>query len=205
MVTQMVTWSIEADYLQACNCDYGCPCEFQAPPSRGFCEGIGVWKILKGKYGRVSLDGLCFGFAAHWPKALHLGNGTAAMFFDERANAEQREALQQIASGQAGGAPFEIIVTTFSTVLEPQYVPFEFRVDGRHGSFKAGNLLRAEVEPVKNPVTGENEGVKIVHDTGFVFKEAEVVSAAICESNVEGIKFSWPDHAGFVSRISYHN
>ena len=28
-----VKWTMEADYLQACNCDYGCPCEFQAPPT----------------------------------------------------------------------------------------------------------------------------------------------------------------------------
>ena len=205
MPNQPVNWSIEADYLQACSCDYGCPCEFQAPPSRGFCEGLGVWKIVKGSYGGVALDGLCFGFAAHWPKAIHLGNGTAALFFDERANPTQRDALMQIASGQAGGQPFEIIVTTFTTVLEPRYVPFEFRIDGRNGSVKVGDLLKAEVEPIKNPVTGSTESVKIVHETGFVFQQAEVVSAPVCESKLEGVKFSWPDHAGFVSRVIYHN
>jgi len=36
-------WLFEADYLQACNCEYGCPCEFQAPPSSGFCAGVGAW------------------------------------------------------------------------------------------------------------------------------------------------------------------
>ena len=61
-----VKWSLEADYLQACNCDYGCPCEFEAPPTMGYCEGVGVWKILKGRYGNVALDGLGFGFAAHF-------------------------------------------------------------------------------------------------------------------------------------------
>ena len=78
-------WALEADYLQACNCDYGCPCEFSAPPTRGFCEGTGAWSIIKGNYGDVSLDGLAAGFAAHWPKAIHEGNGTLALFVDERA------------------------------------------------------------------------------------------------------------------------
>ena len=104
-----VSWAMEADYLQACNCDYGCPCEFEAPPTKGFCEGVGAWRITKGNYGSVRLDGLGFGFAARWPGALHQGNGTAALFFDERADAQQREALLQIASGKAGGMPFEII------------------------------------------------------------------------------------------------
>ena len=54
----MKKWSFDADYLQACNCDYGCPCEFAAPPTPGFCHGIGVWKIQRGKYDELSLDGL---------------------------------------------------------------------------------------------------------------------------------------------------
>lgn len=43
----MKKWFFEADYLQSCNCDYGCPCEFSAPPSTGFCEGLCIWRIDK--------------------------------------------------------------------------------------------------------------------------------------------------------------
>ena len=50
------------------------------------------------------------------------------LLFDEKANQSQRDALMQIATGQAGGMPFEILVTTFSNVLPPQYVPFEFHL-----------------------------------------------------------------------------
>src|SRR3954447_20032956 len=98
-----VKWSFEADYLQACNCDYAGPCEFSAPPTLGFCEGLGAWRISRGNYGNVGLDGLAMGFAARWPKAIHEGNGTVCIFVDEKASPEQREALLQIASGQAGG------------------------------------------------------------------------------------------------------
>jgi hypothetical protein len=49
-----VKWSFEADYLQACNCDYGCPCEFSAPPTLGYCDGMGAWRIKRGKYARSS-------------------------------------------------------------------------------------------------------------------------------------------------------
>jgi len=185
-----IKWFLEADYLQACNCNYGCPCEFEAPPTMGFCEGIGAWRIIKGKYGKVSLDGLALGFAAHWPKAMHFGGGTAVVFIDEKANKDQREALFQIASGQAGGAPFEIIVMTFAKVLEPQYVPFTFQLKGRNSSVRMGNKVLAEVEPIKNPVTGEVESIKIEHGTGFIFKKAECVSAKVLKSNVFEIKFS---------------
>src|SRR2546426_12529626 len=96
-----VKWAFEADYLQACNCDYGCPCEFEAPPSKGFCEGLGVWQIIKGKYGDVSLDGLGLAFAIHTPGPMHKGNGTGVFVIDEKATPAQRDALTQIATGKA--------------------------------------------------------------------------------------------------------
>lgn len=203
--TAKVKWHFEADYLQACNCDFGCPCEFQAPPTQGFCEGTGAWKIQTGKYGDVDLSGLGLAFAARWPKALHEGNGTGIIFVDERANAQQRDALLQIASGAAGGLPFEIIVTTFSKVLDPQFVRFDFQFNGKKSRVSVGQAIAIATDSIKNPVTGEAEGVRIVHDTGFVFKEAECVAATECRSSVDGIKFSWPGKAGFVSRVHYGN
>src|SRR5439155_2910798 len=115
--------------------------EFSAPPTRGFCEGMGAWRIIRGHYGDVALDGLGVAFAARWPKAIHEGNGTCGLLFDERASAPQRDALLQICSGQAGGLPFEIIVTTFSKILDPQYVPFKFNFAGRNSSVEVGKVM----------------------------------------------------------------
>ena len=200
-----VKWAFEADYLQACNCDYGCPCEFEAPPTQGYCEGIGAWRITKGRYGDVPLDGLGLGFVARWPGMLHEGNGTAALLFDERATPPQREALMQIASGQAGGMPFELIVKTFSKVLEPRYVPFQFTLKGRDSSVRMGDVASAQLEPIKNPVTGDPESLRIEHGTGFIFKSAECVSAKAWQAAAGELKFSWPGKAGFVAKVSYGN
>jgi hypothetical protein len=200
-----VKWTIEADYLQACNCDYGCPCEFSAPPTNGDCQGVGAWKINRGSFGEISLDGLGFGFAAHWPEAIHKGNGTLCLFIDVKASPRQREALMRIASAQEGGMPFEILVNTFSKVLEPQYVPFEFQMAGRNSSAKIGNAMSIALEPIKNPVTGDPESVRIEHATGFIFKDAECVSAKECRVSAGELNFSWPDKAGFVTKIKYGN
>jgi hypothetical protein len=200
-----IKWSLEADFIQACNCDYGCPCEFSAPPTKSFCEGMGAWRISHGTFGDVKLDGLGLAFAAHWPKAIHEGNGTCGLMFDERATPQQRDALLQICSGKLGGMPFEIIVTTFSKFLEPQYVPFKFNFNGRNSSVQIGNLMNVAVEPIKNPVTGEPESVRIEHSTGFIFKQAECVSAAKMDVNVGELKFSWPNKAGFVTQVKYSN
>jgi hypothetical protein len=201
----MKKWSFEADYLQACNCDYGCPCEFSAPPSTGACEGMGAWKIDKGEFDGLRLDGLGLGFAAKWPGAIHEGHGKAVLFVDEQASPEQREALLEIASGKAGGLPFEILASTFDAVLEPRFVPFDFHFDGINSSVRVGDGMQIALEPIKNPVTGNEEQVAVNHGTGFIFKTAECASARAGEVHEKEIDFSYPDKAGFIARIHYHN
>jgi hypothetical protein len=200
-----LSWVFDADYLQACNCDYGCPCEFAAPPTPGFCEAAGAWLIKTGHCGNVSLDGLGLGFAAHWPSAIHLGSGTVTLFIDERANQEQREALENIGFGKLGGLPFEILATTFTTVQPTSFVPFEVHLDGRNSTARVGDQISVGFEPVKNPVTGDPEFVRIEHATGFVFKGAEVVSARDVRVSSGSINFQYSNKAGFVTEVHYHN
>jgi hypothetical protein len=201
----MTKWFFDADYLQACNCDYGCPCEFAAPPTTGFCHGVGVWRIDRGKYGDLSLDGLGLGFAATWPGAIHQGNGTVCLFVDETATREQRDALLNIGSGQAGGLPFEILATTFSTLLEPQFVPFNVNINGLESTARLGDNFRIALEPIKNPVSGAVETITVNHGTGFIFKSAECASAREGSVAIPSMNFSYPNKAGFVARIHYGN
>lgn len=206
MTTEKVKWAMEADYFQACNCDYGCPCEYQAPPTQGKCDGVGAWRINQGRYGDISLDGLGFGFAARWPGAVYKGNGTGIILIDERADQPQRKALWKIASGQAGGMPFEVFpVPLFSKVLETLYMPFQFDVKGKNSSLTIGDAVAMAFEPIKNLVTGEPESICIEHETGFVFKGAEVVSAKECRVSVGELNFSYPEKCGFVTQVKYGN
>ena len=201
----MPSWALQAEYFQACSCDYGCPCEFAAPPTMGFCEGIGAWRILHGHYDKVVLNGLALGFVAKWPEAIHKGNGTLAFFVDERASSAQREALVNIATGQAGGMPFSIIITTMTKVIGPHFVSFVFDSKGRNSSARIGDSIRMHFSPITNPVTGEPEGIRIEHETGFVFKSAEVVNSKVCESTLPELPFSYPNKAGFVTMVEYHD
>ncbi len=204
-MSSKVKWNIEADYLQACSCDYGCPCEFNAPPTLGFCDGTGAWRINSGRYGEVPLNGLGLAFAAHWPKAMHEGNGTVRIFVDEKANTAQRDALLQIASGNAGGAPFEIVCTTFSRILDPIYAPFQFNFNGRNSSVQIGGAMSIALEPIRNPVTGAPETMRVQHPTGFIFQEADCAAATRMEVKGSDLKFSWPNKAGFVAQVKYAN
>ena len=50
-----VEWRVRADEFANCNCSYGCPCQFNAPPTYGFCEATAGWKIQEGHFGDVRL------------------------------------------------------------------------------------------------------------------------------------------------------
>jgi hypothetical protein len=200
-----VKWSFDADYLQACNCDYGCPCEFEAPPTYGFCEGMGAWKINCGNFGDVPLDGLGLGFAINFPGPMHKGNGIGVFYIDEAANPQQRDALLEITSGRHGYALFEILAMILAKKLEPQFVHFDFKLDGKFSSVRVGDKMSVRMEPIKNPVSGEPEEVRIEHGTGFLFKSAEVVSAEECSMVLSDWSFSHPKKAGFVSKVHYGN
>jgi len=198
-------WFLEADFLQGCNCDYGCPCEFQAPPTMGFCESTGAWRITNGMFGDICLAGLGIAFAGSWPQAVHLGNGTAMLFVDERATPEQRDALRLILTGEAGGMPFEIIAATVSNMLPIQYVPFEFHLDRRHSRVAIGESVQIGLVPILNARHGSEENVRVVHSGGFLFRSADVVAAKTCDVKVDGLQFAWPNKAGFFAQVRYEN
>jgi hypothetical protein len=86
-------WRLEGEWLKNCNCAFGCPCDFNAKPTNGECEGLVAMRITKGHFNDVSLDGLHFAVTVHFPGPLHEGNGDAQPILDERASPEQRNAL----------------------------------------------------------------------------------------------------------------
>src|SRR5215469_6023606 len=92
-------WHIKAEEVANCNCAWGCPCQFNALPTYGQCEGLFVWEIGDGAFGQTRLDGVRFAIISSSPGAVHEGNGTQQLIIDDRALPEQRDALLALHSG----------------------------------------------------------------------------------------------------------
>jgi hypothetical protein len=156
---------MEGPWFKNCNCDPGCPCDFNQFPTHDHCEGMVAMRIDKGHFGDVDLSGLCWAGVVRWPGAMHEGNGEIQPILDERATDEQRAALGQALSGQHGDTLMEIVAFVCPTVHEPVFVPFEFEfdLDSRTGRIKAGDALETEVETLRNidPPTPYRVVVKI--------------------------------------------
>jgi len=50
-----VRWKLSGKVLVACNCDWGCPCNFNALPTTGKCEGGWTWHVEEGAYGALPM------------------------------------------------------------------------------------------------------------------------------------------------------
>jgi hypothetical protein len=201
---QIPNWYIKSDYVETCNCEYGCPCNFSGFPTYGNCNAIVLFHIRSGSYGNTKLDSLDFIVAESWPKAIHEGNGTALLLVSSKADEEQRKALIQIASGQAkGDGPFALFAGTFSRLLDPQFVDINVKIDGRKTTFSVPGIINVGTEGFKNPVTGEEQDTKIQMPKGFIFKLADAAKSKIMRITSPGINF---DHSGknaFYSVVEY--
>ena len=178
----MTPWEIQGSELINCNCAYGCPCQFNALPTKGFCEAMGAIWIERGHFGDVRLDGLKIGVVFQWPGPIHEGKGKCQPIVDTRASPQQREALLKIMSGQ-DTEPFATMFAVFATTVDKVYDPiftsidYDVDVDARQGKVHVQGVFDLVARPIRNPVTGEDHRARIDLPHGFEYEIAEIGSA----------------------------
>ncbi len=179
----MVPWELKMKEFVNCNCDYGCPCQFNALPSHGDCYAIASFDISEGHYGETDLSGVRSIGILTWPGAIHEGNGSVEAIVDESATDAQREAILKIMTGQ-DTAPmatmFSVFASTMTTVHEPVFAPIELEIDVENRTAKVNvpGLIECVGEPIRNPVTGDVHRARIDLPGGFEYAIAEVGSAS---------------------------
>lgn len=166
-------WNLKGKVLVACNCDWGCPCNFNALPTTGKCEGGWVWHVEQGAFGKVSLDGLTFSLFVNWPAAIHEGNGEGVFLVDERADSAQRAAIEHLVGGKLGG-PWGVLAWTWPKLHGPYAVAYELSFDGVNSRVRAGNLLEIECGAIANPVTGAEVHPGVVLPEGIILKRGDL-------------------------------
>lgn len=171
-----VEWMIKGPSYSNCNCDWGCPCQFNKLPTHGDCRAAGAMRIDEGHFGDVKLDGLYWVNTYCWPGAVHEGNGTFQTIIDERADEYQRDALTKILHGEEAEEPtfLSIFASTMTKVHDPLFMPIEFECDLENttAKFRVPGILESEGKPMSNPVTGEVHRAQLVLPDGMEFKKA---------------------------------
>ena len=101
-------WFWKGKWLEYCSCDWGCPCESNAPPSRGHCDGVVAMHIDEGHYGDVKLDGITVAATFFFPRALHQAGGHMQPILPAFASDEEYFKYGSIGNDGAGGIPYPI-------------------------------------------------------------------------------------------------
>ena len=173
----MAAWGLSGNVLIACNCDYGCPCNFNARPTHGHCEGGWIWVIGQGQVEGVRLDGLGLALFADWPAAIHEGGGRAACYVDERADAPQRAALTRVLNGEFGG-PWSLFIKTYE-LAAPKPARFDVNLAGHSSRATIDKIAELELRTIRNPVTQAEVHPEMVLPEGLVVKRGSLAATKV--------------------------
>ena len=187
-------YRVKGVFLETCNSDSGCNCNFGGFPDHGSCEALVGIQIDEGNFGDTNLSGMKIVLAIKWPKAIHEGDGAAAIFIDESASEDQVTGIATILTGQAGGMPWEILATTLSSLDGPHMKSITMDINGRNCGFSIGGNCEARFTSLLNPVTGDENEVHIVFPGGgLIWDDGDNARTSVMKVDTGAIKF---DHTG---------
>ena len=157
-------------------------------------------QIERGSFGSVSLDGIPFVMLAYTPEEMGKGNWSVGLIIDERASAEQRDAITAIASGQAGGpmAPLSGLIGKFLGVDSAA-----IRIDrsGLKFTVKAGDLLDMAAEGQRG-IDPNTTDPMFLDNTGHPVS-TRLALAHASKSHLHALGLAWDDNsAGLGSLIA---
>jgi hypothetical protein len=169
------TWRMAGTYLEACNCEPGCGCNFVGSPNspEGNCEALLAHAIDEGSASGVDLGGAKVVWALWWPGAIHERNGHGHAFVDCKDEA-QFEALSRIWRGEKGYPFFEIFNSTFDEPSAVDRATINMTLDGKSSRYTVEGVGEVALTPLRSPVSGEQNDVRIVKPEGFIWKDGSI-------------------------------
>jgi hypothetical protein len=196
-------WKVTGSYFETCNCEAACPCVFTSPPTDGACTVLLAWHIERGNFAGVALDDFNVVLAAYSPGHMLQGNWKVALYLDERADAGQKDAMQKIFSGQAGGH-LAALGPLISEVKGVKSVPIEYRAKGRARGMRIPGIAEAEIEGLEGQ-GGADVSVNNAPFTAVPAQPLAVSRSKAARYDDHGIKLDVSGKNGFYSSFSYQS
>jgi len=152
-----------------------------------------AFQIERGSYGALTLDGLGFIVLGTTPEAMIKGNWSVGVIVDDRASAEQRDAIVAIASGSAGG-PMAALSPLVGNFLGTESAPIRFDRNGATWSVTAGILVDMAAQGVMGINPNATEPIRM-ENTGHPAADSFSLARAL-RSHVDALGLSLHDTSG---------
>jgi hypothetical protein len=199
-------WRLSGTYLEACNCDAICPCRridgvAGGRSTYGVCTGALSWRIVEGGVGDVDLASLCVVIVSYYSDDEPGSPWSWVLHVDERADAAQRAALEDVFTGRLGGTPLSQFPWAFKPSNLLAVIPSRIEIDhtpGR-GWFRAGGSVTVRVEApyaTQSPVSCIIPG----HDRSG--REVVVATLDAAESDPR-LRFAHTGRCGYEATFEY--
>ena len=158
-----VVYDLQGTLLEACSCGTLCPCWIGEDPDGGSCDAFNAYHFEAGTIRGVDVGGLSIVNVVHIPgNVLAPGSWRVVQFVDERATAEQLQAMTDAYQGKLGG-PLADLAGLIGEIVAVERAPIVHRtVDGK-GTLRVGDVVAAEMEPF----TGPDGSVTTLRDSLF--------------------------------------
>jgi hypothetical protein len=162
-----------------------------------------TWHIDHGEFGEVNLDGFNAALAAYSPGHMLQTKWKVALYVDERANQDQRDALTQIFSGQAGGH-LANLGPLIGEVLGVKAAAIEYHSEGKRRSMRLGDVGEIEIEGLP----GQDGGDVTIASHPFTAVPgfpAVVAKSKHMSLSDYGLKWEVSNKNGFFSPFAYQS
>jgi len=193
-MAEIPTWHARGDWFDVCKCNIPCPCTFAQEPTFGDCDGVLAWHVSEGRYGDVVLDGLNVLAVAAFEGNLWAGAKlSVGIFIDSRGDDAQRDALQTIFSGQAGGWP-ATFAQNVAEVRGVEVAPIDFEVADDLAFWRAAvpDHVEARGNALGGPTTLPGQRVQTINPPGCETGPNGVCTWGTATADaVDGFGFSW--------------
>lgn len=189
------SWSVRGEYMEACSCDFLCPCipkNSTTPATHDFCKVALAFEISAGSYGGVDLAGVRFVFFAQSKAIMSQGEWIGGLVVDSAASEAQCAAVVAIASPASHGplGHFMPLVSDFRGV---ERHPVSFVKNGKQVSVQIAGLLEQSVVGVDS-FSAPGECVAIDNSAHPVNKRLNLASAV--RNLIRAFGIEWEDHSG---------
>jgi hypothetical protein len=174
-----------------------------ADPDEGFCDVIPAWHIIRGNFGSIGLDDLNVVAFFHAPGNMLTGpKWKIVMYIDQRATAEQADAITKIYSGQSGGF-FGAAKNLFGEILGIKQSPIKFGVEGRRRWLQINDSLQLDIDGIKG--ADQNRESVITNPAFSAVPDSDLVVARSTRNSYNDFGFKWNNSgkSGFYCKFKY--
>ena len=172
------SWSVSGEYMEACSCDFLCPCipkNSTTPATHDYCKVALAFDIRDGKYGSTDMKGVRFVMVAQSKAIMSHGEWIGGLIVDSSASDEQMAAVAAIA-GADGNGPLAMFAPMISDFRGVERKDIKFEKNGGEVRVVVDGMLDQEVVGVES-VSVPGEFVAIDNTFHPVNKRLNLASA----------------------------